>query len=116
MPFPLIALLTAAASDMQQRSQYGDQVQKLGHDTEQNILNARARQLGAEPYTQMAQDGQNRLEELRRGADASRNNNIGALLQAYLKQKKPTEAAGLGDADAGLAEGWEDDPWGAGGF
>lgn len=142
MAFPLIALLTAAASDAQQRSAYGSQVQKAGHDAENQILQTRARELGGSPYPMMAQSFQNSLGDMRRQADDSRNNQIGALLQAYLKselssapsekygdpyessftnqknlQYDPTGGIAMGDA-VGKAQldPWDKDPWGDAGF
>lgn len=117
MAFPLIALLTAAAGDLKSRSDYANQVQKAGNDAQNRILQTRARELGGSPYGMMAQEFESNLGDMRRQADAQRNNNIGALLQAYLKYGISKEGGGsIGNPDAPLASGWEDDPWGDAGF
>lgn len=116
MAFPILALLAAGASDLQQRSDYRDQVAQEARQAPLRIMQAYASRMGGQPYSQMQADSENRLSALKTHADASRNNNIGALLQAYLAQKPDKDSTGLGNPDASLASGWGDDPWGAGGY
>jgi hypothetical protein len=88
MAFPIVALLTAAASDLQTRQQEKEAIGTLGNRNLQEILRRRAAELGGSPYAIMAEDHKSQLSDLRRATDESRNNQIGNLLQAYLKQPK----------------------------
>ena len=132
MAFPIMALLTAAASDSQQRADEREALMKAGHQNQQNILRQRARELGGNPYGLMAQDGNQQIDEIRRQADDARQNNIGALLQSYLKSEMSSapaqqETIGGGTWEAGdggfqhgmggaSADPWDKDPWGDAGF
>jgi hypothetical protein len=113
---------------------------QAGQATQDRINRARVQQLGGQPYGMMAQDFKNQLGAMDRQADQSRNNNIGALLQAYLKtsgpdpekygdgyessfvhqrnlQYDPTEGIGMGDAmGKAQLDPWDKDPWGDAGF
>lgn len=103
MAFPIMALLTAAASDMQSRQEEKNAIRAAGRQSQDQILSTRARELGGSPYAGMAQDFDNALIDIKRQASKSRNNNIGALLQAYLKKDpaghKPAPRSPLGPQD-----------------
>ena len=133
MPFPIVALLAAAASDAQQRSQQGDAIFQRTQGALDQIRKRRVAELGGSPYPGMVADYNNDLRQIDSQANANRNNNIGSLLQAYLKQPSaPAEkfgddfdstAANLqGDYGMGNVMGkaqldsWDKDPWGDAGF
>jgi hypothetical protein len=137
MAFPIVALIAAAASDMQQRAQHGDNIAEAARAQQDRINRTRVQQLGGQPYGMMAQDFQNQLGMMDRQADQSRNNNIGALLQAYLTSsignsgnekyggdyaKQLGQNPGEGGFGAGNVMGkaqldpWDRDPWGDAGF
>lgn len=99
MAFPIMALLTAAASDLQSRQAEREALRQAGDAGRQNIMRRRAAELGGSPYYSMGQDTRNALSEIEREARASRNNQIGNLLQAYLKQPSaPEERTLIGGA------------------
>jgi len=137
MAFPIIALLTAAANDANQRSAYRQQVAQEARDAPNRIMRAYASRMGGQPYGQMQAESENRLSALKTQADASRNNQIGALLQAYLsstgEDKDPEKYGdkyahelsrnpGEGGFGAGNVMGkaqldpWDRDPWGDAGY
>ena len=91
MAFPIVALLTAAASDLQNRKAKRDAINAQGQASLQAILQRRAAELGGSPYYGMAQNNRNALSAIDREADAASNNQIGNLLQAYLKQPSAPE-------------------------
>lgn len=137
MAFPLIALLTAGASDLQSNAEEETARLRMAADAKQRILRTRAQELGGSPYGMMAQDYENSLAEFEREAESRRNNNIGALLQAYLKSNTGSSgaesygdpyakqlAANPGEGGFGMGnvmgkaqlDPWDKDPWGDAGF
>lgn len=136
MAFPLIALITAAASDMQSNADEEAARNALGRQVRQRLLHTRAQQMGAQPYGAIESDYENSLANLRQQADASRNNNIGVLLQAYLGHSlsgggekygddyAQKLAANPGDGGFGMGnvmgkaqlDSWDKDPWGDAGY
>lgn len=142
MAFPIVAVITAALQDQQSRQAEAEAIRQQGQNNLQSILRRRASELGGSPYAMMAEDGRGAIEEIRRQAEASRNNQIGNLLQAYLKglpSDKPEKfgesyessfltqpnlqynasATGIGIGDAmgkSQIDPWDEDPWGDAGF
>lgn len=127
MAFPLIALLTAAASDAQSNANEETARAQMGRNVRQRLLHTRAQQMGAQPYGAIESDYETSLGDLKRQAEASRNNNIGALLQAYLRQDpdkdKDKDKRGGGGGASGMPDEaqWSqmlaerpEDPWGYG--
>lgn len=109
MAFPLIAILASAAlSDVQNSRAQGDSIQSDYANTLARINQTRAHQLGAQPYGAMVDDFRNRLQQDDIARQRSSNNNIGAMLQAYLSQSRgsndvpQSELMGQ-DSDAGFA-------------
>lgn len=141
MAFPLLAVIGAALSDGQSRQAEAQAIQQAGNASLQKILRTRASELGGSPYAGMAEDHKAMLGDIERQASESRNNNIGNLLQAYLKsspsappekfgdayessfvhqpnlQYNPTDGIAMGDAmGKSQIDLWDDDPWGDAGF
>lgn len=142
MAFPLIALLGSALSDMGRQKESRDSGEQSYWDTLQKIDRTRAQQLGAQPYSFIADDYMNGVQK-RHLADAEGSNNgIGSILQAYAMQglggggekfgddyessflKQPNlqynaseDGIGLGDAmGKAQVDPWDKDPWGDAGF
>lgn len=137
MAFPILALLAAAASDMGSRKDEADALASQARHNRQAIMQRRAAELGGSPYGMMAAEGKSGLDEISRHAEAGRNNNIGNMLQAYLKTadfggggekygddyaKQLAHDPGEGGFGMGNVMGkaqldsWDDDPWGDAGF
>jgi len=114
--FPIIALLAAAASDKQARAEEARQKQNLMTKTRLGIMQRQAESEGGNPYGIEAANMRFGLNEIGENAKNSRNNNIGSLLQAYLKSDSKTPDKSGGNPDAPLASGWKDDPWGDAGY
>src|SRR5262245_57117781 len=85
MAFPILAVLAAVASDMQNRQAKRHAIQGAGDATRNQILSTRGRQLGGQPYDQMSANLGSQLSSIDRQARDSSNNNIGRLIAAYGK-------------------------------
>lgn len=135
MAFPLLAVIGAALSEHQSRQAKDEALQRAGQQNTQNILQTHARSLGGSPYAGMNADLQRQFLDIAQQSEASRNNNIGTLLQAYLKKtpEAPVDPGIAGGGDGLLGGGpgaggfnagmggstldpWDKDPWGDAGF
>jgi len=112
MAFPILAVLAAALSEQQSQQAKQDAIVQSGRNATQNILRTRANELGGSPYAGMAEDYRAGLGDIERQAEAGRNNNIGNLLQAYLKQSPSTK--NIGSSSSSLAEAVENPDWAGG--
>lgn len=86
MAFPIIPIVAALLSDQQSRTAEKDAIARAGTNAHQGILRRRASELGGSPYGMMAEDFSGQLNDIKAQAEAGRNNQIGNLLQAYLKK------------------------------
>lgn len=97
MAFPILAVLAAVASDMQNRQAKRHAIQEAGDATRHQILATRARQLGGQPYSQMSADLSSQLSNIERQARDNSNNNIGRLIAAYGNQKPEPKERMIGE-------------------
>jgi hypothetical protein len=142
--FPLIAMIASAAlSDAQHNQERGDAHRQTYEDTLNKINRTRAQQLGAQPYSFMVNDMKNANYGIDKAANASSNNNIGAMLASYFMRgigggsdekfgddyessflKQPNlqynaSEDGIGTGDVmgkAQTDPWDKDPWGDAGF
>jgi hypothetical protein len=93
MPFPILALVAAAAKDMGNRNDAN-----MAKSEEDRQYQARIRRHmtdmlgGGNPYDRMRTDHEAQLSGINRAEDKNSNNMIGSLLQSYLGQSLAKDA------------------------
>jgi hypothetical protein len=107
MAFPWLALLATGASELGRISDRDKAIREQGQAIQDRIRRTRAQQLGAQPYGMMAADFEMGLDDMRRKSDEQGSNNLGLLLQSYLKSEMngPPEG-GIGQRGDDSEEGF----------
>lgn len=102
MPFPILALVAAAAKDIGNRNDAEAAREQESRDYQARIRRHMTDLLGGgNPYDRMRTDHELQMGGIDRAEDKGSNNNIGALLQAYLGSGSGAAAAATGAAASG---------------